>query len=86
MVGDKIKTDDHRRFFAAPRLASPQEILEESRKVRPAPAREAGVVWAQNRAELDMHVVALGQQGHRIVNVVLDDSGYGYHIVWQEWG
>lgn len=67
-------------------LASPQEILEASQRPRRAPAREAGVVWARNRAELDMHVVALGQQGHRIVNVVLDDSGYGYHIVWQEWG
>ena len=67
-------------------LASPQEILEESQRPRPAPAREAGVVLARDSSELAGVVAALGQQGHRIIAVVSQEFGAGWLIVHQEWG
>lgn len=81
MAQDRIEPDDYWGF-----LGSPQTILEASQRPRRAPVREAGVVWARDRAELDMHVVALGQQGHRIVAALPDSEGCGYQVVWQEWG
>lgn len=68
------------------KLASPQRILEESQRPRPAPAREAGVILARDSAELAGHVAALGQEGHRITAVVTQEFGAGWLIDYQEWG
>jgi len=68
------------------RLACPEDILASSQKPKEPKPRESGAEWARERWELDQHVIALGQQGRRIVSVVADCDGQGYHVIWQDWG